>query len=327
MSGLMLEVMCSMTEDKTVTKPSLPTVKRLFAVSGNRCAMPDCSNHIVNESSGVVVGKVCHIRGKKPDAKRYDPNQSPIERHGFDNLILLCPICHDIIDTDDLTYTTEVLTSIKISHESRFDGSRIAEPSDEIATALTIAKPSGLRLVNVGIVEPKGEYPRLDIKVLNIGPTPIYVYQAEVKVLRSFAYVEGRKRFRAQPVTYVYDLDLHQSDDPYNAVLDVSQVIDPKDGDRFQIILGHDEINFYIREVLYQLQVGLACSDSNDLILSDPIVLSIPMPKRVYGQRSVPDPEGDARNRRSVAEMVALPGKKSGRVQELAAKLAANERL
>ena len=194
-------------------------------------------------------------------------------------------------------------------------------------TRLTIGNPSGLRLVDISVVEAKDEYPLLDIKVLNVGVVPIFLYGVVVKVLRSFEFTEIRKRFRAKPVSWIYDLDLYPADHPYDAEMEVSQVVPANDGDRFQIRLGNEQPNFQVRETLYQIQVGLVSSDSHDLGFSEPIVLSVPMPKLVLGQRSYPDPEAEENRRRSVAEFLSLPGRKSGRIQELARKLSANERL
>jgi hypothetical protein len=315
------------SEDKSPAIPGRATVKRLFALSGNRCAMPDCPSPLIDRESGAVIGKVCHIKGGRPGAKRYDPAQSDLERHGFANLILLCPVCHDIIDTNDAKYTVSRLVEIKAEHERHLSGSEEERPTDELADALLTVRPRLLKLVDVGIVESHGEYPRLDIKVLNLGSVPVFVYEVVVKVLRSVQFLEGKNRFRAQPVTYIYDLDLYAADHPYEMVLEVSQIIPPLDGDRFQIRLGNEEINFHIRETLYQIQVGLVSSDSHDLGLSEPIILSVPMPKNVLGMRSVADPECDEQNRRSVAKMAALAGKKSARIEELARKLANDERL
>jgi hypothetical protein len=79
------------------TGPSTPTVKRLFAVSGNKCAFPDCFQPLVDPASGSIVGEVCHIKGDKSGAARYDAAQNSKE-HGFGNLILLCGAHHKIID-------------------------------------------------------------------------------------------------------------------------------------------------------------------------------------------------------------------------------------
>lgn len=103
-------------------KPSVPTQKRLFAVSGNRCAFRNCRQTLVDQSTGKVTARICHINGNKPTSKRYDPIQPEEERQGFDNLILMCPVHHDVIDADDVTFTVEVLRALKVEHEAKYSG-------------------------------------------------------------------------------------------------------------------------------------------------------------------------------------------------------------
>jgi len=111
--------------------PSVANVKRLFAVSGNRCTFPGCAQPLVDEASGRVTGRVCHIKAESPGGPRYDPEQSEEERHGFANLVLMCPLHHDVIDSDIEKYTMERLLEIKARHEARYAGG--AEPSDDVA--------------------------------------------------------------------------------------------------------------------------------------------------------------------------------------------------
>ena len=68
--------------------PAVKTIKRLFALSSNRCAFSGCSTSLVDPNSGSILGEVCHIKGDKSTAARYDKNQSNAERHDFGNLIL-----------------------------------------------------------------------------------------------------------------------------------------------------------------------------------------------------------------------------------------------
>jgi hypothetical protein len=103
-------------------EPSRPTMKRLFALSGNLCAFPKCSTPLVDPQSRSIVGEICHIKGEKSGASRYDAGQTNEQRHGFDNLILLCNVHHKIIDDDDTTYTIERLIQMKQEHESRHTG-------------------------------------------------------------------------------------------------------------------------------------------------------------------------------------------------------------
>jgi hypothetical protein len=130
------------------TEPSRPTVKRLFALSGNRCAFPECSTRLVERDTGSVVGEVCHIKGEKPTAPRFDQAQSNEERHGFGNLILLCNVHHKVIDDNPQTYPIERLLKMKEDHETRLEGK---EPVDE-KTAETFVSAAVTYFIHQGSV-------------------------------------------------------------------------------------------------------------------------------------------------------------------------------
>lgn len=94
----------------------LPTVvKRLFALSGNRCAYPDCSQHIVDEY-GTVIGEICHIEAAEEGGERFNIESDDEQRRSFDNLILMCATHHKKTNNVHI-YTTEKLKSFKINHE------------------------------------------------------------------------------------------------------------------------------------------------------------------------------------------------------------------
>ena len=117
-----------------MSAPTLPTIKHLFAVSGNRCAFPKCALPLVDESSSKITGRICHIKAQSPKGPRYDPDQTEEERHAFGNLLLLCPYHHEVIDYDVETYTVERLLQIKLEHEKAHSGGR--EPSVDVANTL-----------------------------------------------------------------------------------------------------------------------------------------------------------------------------------------------
>lgn len=96
--------------------PSVATLKRLFAVSGNQCAFPKCTAPLVVGDK--VVGKICHIRAQRPGGPRYNPNMTAEERHAFENLMLMCGTHHDVIDDDEEAYTVERLHGLKAKHEA-----------------------------------------------------------------------------------------------------------------------------------------------------------------------------------------------------------------
>ncbi|MCB9763908.1 MAG: hypothetical protein H6739_29325 [Alphaproteobacteria bacterium] len=102
-----------------LSSPRTKTIKRLFALSANQCAMPDCEAPLVQ--GDVVVGEIAHICARSPDGKRYDPDQEDEERHGFGNLLLLCAPCHKTIDGEDshAAYPAHELRRIKAEHEAK----------------------------------------------------------------------------------------------------------------------------------------------------------------------------------------------------------------
>lgn len=99
-----------------MTQPSLATIKKLFAYSQNLCAFPQCDARLV-EDAGIVTGIVCHIKARRPGGPRYDPHQTAEERHGFENLILMCGRHAKIIDSDPRQFTVDQLQEIKAIHE------------------------------------------------------------------------------------------------------------------------------------------------------------------------------------------------------------------
>ena len=96
--------------------PTIRTVKRLFALSANMCAFPDCGRAIV-QSDGVVTGEICHIAAMSQKGPRYDPNLTVEAVHSFENLILLCERHHKVVDWNTPIYTNEVLRNMKDVHE------------------------------------------------------------------------------------------------------------------------------------------------------------------------------------------------------------------
>ena len=99
--------------------PERSTIKKLFALSGNVCAFPECSVNIVNMEYGTVVGEICHIKGRRPDAPRYDPSQTDTERNAFENLLILCPEHHKIIDENEDKFSVDFLLKMKKEHEEK----------------------------------------------------------------------------------------------------------------------------------------------------------------------------------------------------------------
>lgn len=97
--------------------PSITDIKFLFARSGNRCAFPKCRAPMALDST--LTAEVCHIKGMRPGSARYDATQTDAQRHAYENLVLMCPTHHTVIDDDEEAYSVERLFKIKASHEAQ----------------------------------------------------------------------------------------------------------------------------------------------------------------------------------------------------------------
>lgn len=108
--------------------PKIQTLKKLFALSQNRCAFYNCTCPIVNEYNQVIA-QVCHIEAANVGGERFNPAQSNEDRRQFENLILLCQ--HHHTETNDVTrFPTTVMKQMKASHEAK--ASLANTPSDLI---------------------------------------------------------------------------------------------------------------------------------------------------------------------------------------------------
>ena len=95
------------------------TTKRQMALRvGCCCSFPDCNVATVGPSyerkdKVSNVGVAAHICAAAPGGKRYNPNMTSDERKSIDNGIWLCQTHAKLIDTDETTYTVELLKEWK----------------------------------------------------------------------------------------------------------------------------------------------------------------------------------------------------------------------
>ncbi len=97
------------------------TRKRLWAKSGNRCAISkiELVCDPTGETDESIIGEECHICARNPGGPRYNANLSEVDVDEYNNLILLSRNYHKIIDDNPRYYTSERLHNIKKSHEER----------------------------------------------------------------------------------------------------------------------------------------------------------------------------------------------------------------
>lgn len=117
--------------------PRLSTVKRLFAVSMNRCAFPGCSTPVIDPATQTVLGEICHIHAQSEGGPRFNQDLTEEQIHGIENLILMCGTHHKLIDDpgNEATYSADYLMGLKVAVAQ--SGSKTeTQLSDEQATVL-----------------------------------------------------------------------------------------------------------------------------------------------------------------------------------------------
>ena len=97
------------------------TLKILWSRAGGRCSFPLCNTPLIQEGTEndapAIIGETAHIVARTLDGPRGKEPFRGTDRDSFENLLLLCPVHHTIIDQQPQTYTVEVLTQMKNQHE------------------------------------------------------------------------------------------------------------------------------------------------------------------------------------------------------------------
>ncbi|WP_298627707.1 HNH endonuclease [uncultured Legionella sp.] len=103
-------------------KYPLKDVKKLYANSAGRCAMPTCRLKLILPNTqpsdkGIQIGEIAHIIAHSPTGPRHNSEFAKEKLDTYDNRILLCPTCHQTVDAQESQYSVEKLHQIKAGHE------------------------------------------------------------------------------------------------------------------------------------------------------------------------------------------------------------------
>ena len=102
--------------------PNPVTVLRLWVQSGGRCAF--CNEHLLRDSLTMKeanFSNIAHIVAASPNGPRGSDPLPHSRRHELENLILVCPVHHKLIDSNEHAhdYPTDRLHEIKRTHGDR----------------------------------------------------------------------------------------------------------------------------------------------------------------------------------------------------------------
>ena len=148
------------------------TIKRLFMLSGHYCCAPGCTNAIYARvgDEDVLIGEIAHIEGSSDEGPRPNPALSRADRDGYDNLILLCPTHHSLVDKADSEFSVETLRRWK-SDAVRATRERLAAGSSEVTFAELEMICDAFSQVNLGTPSTPMTAPNIDAKMAANGLT------------------------------------------------------------------------------------------------------------------------------------------------------------
>jgi hypothetical protein len=123
----------------------------LFVRAGGRCEFDGCPHYLIEHPVTLKEGnfaEMAHIVAFRPDGPRGAVSR-PKNIHGLENLMLLCPQCHKLIDDRPEDYTRRTLVEYKRRHETWIK--RVTGLSPDQKTALVVfVSPIGTQTVSVG---------------------------------------------------------------------------------------------------------------------------------------------------------------------------------
>jgi len=123
-------------------------VKILWGRAANRCSFPDCRIELTPVGEKNTLGEIAHIVSSSPNGPRGTSNITEEERDGYENLILLCPTHHTMIDNNPQEWTVDSLKQIKQEHEKwvtiQLDKGSITIPSIDNSDFLNFRKKEWL---------------------------------------------------------------------------------------------------------------------------------------------------------------------------------------
>jgi hypothetical protein len=132
----------------------IPDLTRLllFVRAGGRCEFDGCPRYLMEHPVTLTEGnfaQVAHIVAFRPDGPRGRAGRRPNDIHKVENLMLLCPQCHKLIDDHSEEYTRRTLAEYKRRHEGWIKQAIGMSPDRKTALLLFTA-PIGKQTVSIG---------------------------------------------------------------------------------------------------------------------------------------------------------------------------------
>src|SRR5262245_46442332 len=107
--------------------------KLLWGRAAGICSNPQCKKDltiILAQRASYNIGEMAHIIARSTGGPR---GQNAAGADTYDNLILLCPTCHTLVDKGPSEYPTDKLLRWKSEHEKSIRESGSSQKFDDVA--------------------------------------------------------------------------------------------------------------------------------------------------------------------------------------------------
>ena len=236
----------------------------------SRCKLCTLSASKNNTDKSVNIGIVAHITAASDGGPRFDENMSVEERISDSNAIFLCENCASAIDKNKgVDFSVAEIKQWKEDHEEWTRAN----------LSLSNSNP-GLQLLDVCAHLESGEFPAIDIKMLNGHDRTVYFTKGKVTTLDRFI-VPGDRHAAYEQIDWTYVVEV--SPDKGGVVeFGLSQALAPNSAERFALAIK-GEFPHYGDAVslnLYQLRIELFEGEELRSTLPD-VIVHIPRDGRV----------------------------------------------
>jgi hypothetical protein len=168
----------------------------LYVRAGGLCEFDGCRRYVLEHYPTFTPGnfaQMAHIWAFSSDGPRGHEGVDPTDLNHIENLILLCPQCHTLIDQNPERFTVDMLRKFKRAHEDRIYCLTSTDPARQ-TVALRMTANIGDHAVEIGYpamyeaVAPRYFNPRevvdIDLTSMEDHATPNYWAVAQAKIVR-----------------------------------------------------------------------------------------------------------------------------------------------
>lgn len=152
----------------------------LYVRAGGRCEFDGCNTHLLEHHVTNAEGnfaEMAHIWAFSPGGPRGADDDRGDQIHSLDNLMLLCPACHKLVDDHPDEYPVAVLRRHKKAHEDR-------------VFQLTDTRPDRHTVALVCRAKVAGQTVTMSVPEMQAAAAPRYVLKRDVVDIDLTAYPE-----------------------------------------------------------------------------------------------------------------------------------------